>query len=106
MKHFMIKYRFADGIGSREAWHQEVARFVAALDSDPAVKGRIAYRVMTAKNESGEYYHLAGAADDAAIKALQSQEFFTRYNAETRRVGGGVVEVVPLEIVAETAFRA
>ncbi len=104
MKHFMIRYRFQEG--AREAWHESIARFIAALDSDPAVKGRIAYRCLRVKNESNEYYHLAAAADDAAIKALQSSEFFTRYNEETRRVSGGTVEVVPLEIVAETAFRA
>jgi len=37
---------------------------------------------------------------------LQANEFFSRYNEETKRVSGGTVEVVPLEIIAETAFRA
>jgi hypothetical protein len=51
---------------------------------------------------SDEYCHLAAAQDDQAIQALQSQEFFKGYNAETRRVAGGQVEVVPLDIIAET----
>jgi hypothetical protein len=103
MKHFMIKYSLKEG--SREAWHDAIAQFIAALESDPAVRGKIAYRCMQAKN-SAEYFHLAAAADDAAIKALQANAFFARYTDETKRISGGTVEVVPLDIIAETAFRA
>ena len=31
MKHFMIKYQFANG--TPEEWHREVGRFIAALNS-------------------------------------------------------------------------
>jgi hypothetical protein len=102
MKHFMIRYHRKDA--TEEAWHQDIARFIAALDTDPAVAGKILYRCMKRRG-GNDYYHLAAAADDDAIKALQSQEFFKRYNEETRRAGGGEVEVVPLEIVAETKER-
>ena len=44
MKHFLIKYRFKSG--SKDEWHQEIARFIAALDNDPALKGKISYRCM------------------------------------------------------------
>jgi quinol monooxygenase YgiN len=104
MKHFMIKYRFKEG--SREEWHQAIARFIAALDADPALQGRIAYRCTKARNESDEYYHLAAAADEEAVKALQANAVFKRYTEETRQVSGGTVEVLPLEIIAETKFRA
>ena len=50
-----------------------------------------------------DYYHLATAADDDAVKLLQAREFFLRYTEETKRAAGGEVEVLPLEIVAETA---
>ncbi len=68
--------------------------------------GKIAYRCM--KNRKGsDYYHIAAAADDQAIQALQSQEFFRRYNEQTRlAAAGGDVEVLPLETVAETSYRA
>ena len=33
MKHFMIRYKFANG--TTEAWHGEIARFIAALDGSP-----------------------------------------------------------------------
>jgi hypothetical protein len=102
MKHFMIRYLRKDG--TEEAWHQDIARFIAAVDADPGLTGKILYRVMKRRGGT-DYYHLAAAADDEAIKALQSRDFFQRYNEQTRRAGGGEVEVIPLEIVAETAQR-
>jgi len=38
MKHFLIKYRFQTG--SQVDWHKDIAAFIAAIDSDPALKGR------------------------------------------------------------------
>jgi hypothetical protein len=59
------------------------------------------------KNRDGsDYYHLATAADDAAVKALQQSGFFSGYTEKTRQVAGGTVEVLPLEIVAETKSKA
>ena len=86
MKHFMIKYQFANG--TAEAWHREVARFIAALDGDPELKGRISYRVMKNRDDSS-YFHLASVVDDAAVKTLQSREFFKAYQAKTRLVAAG-----------------
>ena len=103
MKQSIIKYQFK--VGTREAWHQQVTAFIAALDSDPDLKGRVSYRCLKERDGPG-YYHLAAAVDDAAVKALQGKDFFKRYQEETRRVGGGEVQVLALELVAETSFRA
>jgi len=103
MKHFLIKYRFTNG--TEDAWHQEIRRFIAALNADPAVAGKISYRCVK-RRDGSDYYHLAAAADEHAIKALQERSFFPAYTAETNRVAGGTVEVLPLEIIAETNFRA
>ena len=100
MKHFMIRYRFKTG--TKEDWHRAIADFVAHVDGNPALKGKIRYRVVNVRG-SDQYYHLAAAADDQAIQTLQSQDFFKSYNAETRRIAGGEVEVVPLDVIAETA---
>ncbi len=101
MKQFLIKYRLQNA--TPEAWHQDVADFIAAIDSDPALRGKITYRCM--KNRDGsDYYHLATAADDAAVKALQQSGFFSRYTEKTRQAAGGLVDVLPLEIVAETKW--
>jgi hypothetical protein len=102
MKHFLIKYRLKNG--SEEPWHQDIVRFIAALDDDPALQGKISYRCMKGRGGS-DYYHLAAAADDHAIQALQSREFFARYTEQTKLVAGGEVEVLPLEIIAETKHR-
>src|SRR5450631_3291123 len=103
VKTFLIKYQFKDG--SAESWHQHIARFIAALDAHPELRGKIWYRCMKERRGSG-YYHLATAMDDAAIAALQRADFFRPYTDETKRVAGGEVEVVPLEVIAETAYRA
>ena len=100
MKHFMIKYQFANG--TSEQWHQEVSRFIAALDGDPELRGRISYRVMKNRDDAS-YFHLAAAADEAAVKALQSRDFFKHYQGKTRQVAGGEVTVTPIEVIGETA---
>ena len=100
MKHFMIKYAFANG--TTEEWHREIDRFIAALDNDPELKGKISYRCMKNRDDQG-YTHLAAAADDAAIKTLQSRDFFRHYQEKTRKVAGGHVTVTPVELIAETA---
>lgn len=99
MKHFMIKYHRKNA--SQDEWHQEIARFIAALDSDPELTGKITYRCMKGRDGS-DYYHLAGAADEQAVKALQSRAFFSHYTEKTKQTAGGEVEVLPLEIIAET----
>jgi hypothetical protein len=101
MKHFMIKYQFANG--TTEDWHREVSRFIAALDGDPDLKGRISYRVMKNRDDAS-YFHLAAAADEAAVKTLQSRDFFKHYSEKTRQVAAaGGVTVTPIEVIGETA---
>jgi hypothetical protein len=101
MKHFMIKYQFTNG--TSEEWHREVARFIAALDGDPELKGKISYRVMKNRDDTS-YFHLAAAADDAAVKTLQSRDFFKHYTERTRQAAsGGEVTVTPIEVIGATA---
>jgi hypothetical protein len=99
MKSFLIRYRLQNA--SPEAWHKDVAEFIGALDSDPALQGKISYRCMKVR-DSADYLHIATAADDDAVKALQRSAFFSSYTDKTRKVAGGEVDVQPLEIVAET----
>ena len=103
MKHFMIKYQFTHG--TPEEWHQEVGRFIAALDNDPELRGKIGYRVMKNRDDSS-YFHLAAAADEQAVKTLQSRDFFKHYTERTRQVAAaGEVAVTPIELIGETARR-
>jgi hypothetical protein len=103
MKHFLIKYTFEHG--TREAWHAEITRFIAALNSDEKLRGRIAYRCMKVR-DTDDYYHVAAAVDDAAPGDLNAADFFKRYTDASDAVSGGKLEVLPLEIIAETSFRA
>ena len=103
MKHFLIKYRLTNG--TTDEWHMEIAGFIAALDNDPDLKGKISYRCMKIRDGS-DYLHVAAAADELAIKTLQQRDFFKRYTEKTKLVaGGGDVVVSPLEIIAETKHR-
>src|SRR5437899_9581001 len=82
MKHFMIKYQFANG--TTEDWHREIGRFISALNNDPELKGKITYRCMKNRDDTS-YYHLAAAADEQAIKSLQHRDFFKHYTEMTDR---------------------
>jgi predicted transcriptional regulator YdeE len=102
MKHFMIKYQFANG--TTEQWHQEIAKFIAALNNDSELKNKISYRCMKNRDDDS-YTHLAAATDEQAIKTLQARDFFKHYTERTRQVAGGDVVVTPMELIAETAQR-
>jgi hypothetical protein len=103
MKYFMIKYRFQDG--SPEDWHREIASFISALDADPELRGKLAYRCMKVR-DGNEYFHIAAVQDDSVTKTLQSREFFPKYQARTKAVSGGTIEVVPLDIIDQTKLIA
>ena len=102
MKYFMIKYQLAEG--ATEEWHREIDRFIAALNGDPELNGKISYRCMKNRDDSS-YWHLAAAADEQAVKTLQQRDFFKHYTEKTRQVAGGEVVVTPIELIAETAYR-
>jgi hypothetical protein len=103
MKYFLIRYQFKNG--SRDEWHREIERFIRALENDPVLSGKISYRSMKGRDGS-EYFHLAEAADDQAIKELGERDYFVHYTEKTELVSGGGVEVLPLEMIAQTEPRA
>jgi len=101
MKYFMIKYEFKNSTAAD--WQREIATFIAALNGDEELKGRISYRVMKNRDDS-TYFHLAAATDDQAVKTLQSRDFFEHYTEQTRRVAdGGKVTVTAIELIGQTA---
>ncbi|HEX3464654.1 MAG TPA: hypothetical protein VHS78_11455 [Candidatus Elarobacter sp.] len=100
MKQFLITYRLKAGMEDRR--RTEIEAFVAAIDADPELRGRMGYRCMKLA-AAPDYYHIATAADDAAVKALQSRDFFARYTEQTEACADGEVDVSPLELIAETA---
>jgi hypothetical protein len=100
MKHFMITYQFRNG--TTQDWHREIGRFISALNADLELKGRISYRCMKNRDDAG-YFHLAAAADEAAVKTLQQRDFFKHYTEKTREVAGGDVTVTPIELIDATA---
>jgi len=102
MKYFLITYRFQNG--ELAEWHAEIARFIAALDADPVLNGKISYRCLQSK-AGPDCYHLATAFDEEAAKTLGERDFFARYTDKCEQVSGGTVEVTPMDLVGETAYR-
>ena len=103
MRQFLIRYR--RGSTDADTWHRDIAAFIAALDGDAELSGKISYRCMRIA-DSDDYLHIAAPADEAAIKTLQSRDYFKRYNERTRQVAAdGKVEVLKLDVVAETKNR-
>jgi hypothetical protein len=102
VKYFLIKYQFKTG--TEGAWHRQIASFIAAVESDPELKGKLSYRCMKQRG-SANYFHIV-AADDDANGILQKKGFFKPYTEETKRVSGGTVEVLPLDMIAGTTFVA
>jgi len=100
MKQFLIKYRHTSG--TTEEWHKEIARFIAGIDGDPALAGKVGYRCLKAR-DGKDYFHIATVHDDAGRVALQERPWFKQYQAKTKEISGGTVEVLPLEMIAETA---
>jgi hypothetical protein len=99
MKHFLIRYQFKNG--TTQDWHKEIERFIVALENDPTLNERIAYRCLKS-GEDGAYFHIAAAADDQAAKDLGAREYFKHYTEKIDAVSGDTVEVLPLEIIAQT----
>jgi hypothetical protein len=100
MKHFMITYQFKSG--TRDAWHKEIGRFIAAINDDPELKGRLSYRCMKHRDDDN-YVHLASVVDDQTQSTLQSRDVFKAYTEMTRKIAGGEVTVTPIELIAATA---
>ena len=103
MKHFLIKYERT--ITPIEAWHKQITEFIAALDTDPELKGRVSYRALKHAN-GADYYHLASTADPEAGQLLQSKDFFKRYTQLTSDAAGQPVHAISLEVIGETSFKA
>ncbi len=40
MKQFLIRYTLTNG--TPDAWHDEIAKFISALNNDPDLKGQLA----------------------------------------------------------------
>jgi hypothetical protein len=97
--YFLIKYRFNDG--EEGEWRDQIARFIAAIDAAPELKGKLSYLCL--KNRGGnDYYHLASAADEGTIETLEKSAWFSSYTEKIKKASAGTVEVLPLELIGRT----
>jgi hypothetical protein len=55
--------------------------------------------------DTDDYYHLATVLDDRAPADLNEADFFKHYTAASETASGGTLEVLPLDVIAETTLR-
>ena len=114
MKQFLIKYRRTNG--STEDWHREIARFIAGIDADPALAGKVGYRCMKAR-DGDDYFHIATVHDDSGRVALQERACFKHYTKasgvrrhvevrRSRRCRDGCMTTIPREMRHEFAMNS
>jgi hypothetical protein len=53
-------------------------------------------------HDGNEYFHIAAAVYDQAVKDLGARDHFKHYKDNTDAVSGDTVEVLPLEKIADT----
>ncbi len=95
----LIKY---DYDGDEGQWMKAVEEFVAAVDADPALRGKFAYRVNIAADGVGRVH--VGSWDGVETLAhLQAQDFFKRFAAKVGEFAGGAPSATRLRLAVETA---
>ena len=99
MKQFLITYTFSQG--SEADWRKEIDTFIAAIENDPELHGKLSYRCMKS-GKGPEYFHIATVEDESVTTLLGQRDFFKHYSEKTEEVSGGNVRVMPLELIAET----
>jgi len=100
MKHFMIKYQFANG--TTEEWHREIGRFHLRARQRSRAEGKDHLPL----HEEPRRFQLLSSRRGrrrAGHQDLQARDFFKHYTEKTRQVAGGDVVVTPMELIAETA---
>ena len=90
--------------GPSEEWEREVNAFIAAIDGDPSLRGRISYRCFKEK-DGVSFYHAAAAVDDAAVADLKEKPFFKPYSTKLRAVAKSGPEFTQMQLVGGTKIQ-
>ena len=104
MKQFLIRYR--RGGTDAETWHRDVAAFIAALDGDAELSGKIS-RIAACASPTATIICISPRRQTRPpSRRCNPRDYFKRYNERTRQVAAdGKVEVLKLDVVAETKNR-
>ena len=95
----LIQY---DYDGDEGEWMAAVEGFVAAIDADPALRGKFSYRTNIAADGVGRV-HVGRWDDEETLAHLQAQEFFKQFAAKVGEFAGGAPNATRLRLAAETA---
>jgi hypothetical protein len=95
----LIQY---DYDGDEGSWMAAVEEFVGAVDADPALRGKFAYRFNIAADGVGRV-HVGRWDGEETLAHLQSQDFFKRFAAKVGEFAGGAQNATRLRLAAGTA---
>ena len=93
---------FYDYDGEEAAWEQATSNFIAAIDQDPELAGRLHYRVNRAR-EGGRRVHWGWWDDPEIVPILQSRDYFKEFTARVREMAGRTLTTIPLTRRGQTA---
>jgi len=95
----LIQYNYD---GDEGEWLTAVEEFVAAVDADPALRGKFSYRVDIAADGVGRV-HVGHWDAEETLAHLQAQDFFKRFAAKVGEFAGGAPNATRLRLAVETA---
>ena len=88
--------------GDEAAWERTTSRFIAAIDKDKELAGRLHYRVNRAK-EGSRRVHWGWWESPDIVPILQSRDYFKEFTARVREMGGDSLTTIPLTRHGQTA---
>jgi len=99
MHGILIQYNYD---GDEGTWLAAMEDFVAAIDADPALRGKFSYRVNVAADGVGRV-HVGQWDSDETLAHLQSQPFFKTFAGKVGEFSGGGPNAGRMRLAAETA---
>ncbi len=88
--------------GDEAVWQKTIADFIAAIDTDAEVAGRLHYRVNKAR-EGNRRVHWGWWDKPETVAKMQSRDYFKTFSAKLREMAGDTLTTIPVTRHGETA---
>jgi hypothetical protein len=76
--------------GDEAAWKKATSDFIAAIDSDKEIAGRLHYRVNKAR-DGNRRVHWGWWDSPETVAKMQSRDYFKTFSAKVREMAGGTL---------------
>ena len=99
MRSITISYKFG---GPEGEWRKMVGDFIAAIDGDPEVAGKITYQVATADDRETRI-HWGRWDNQDTLRTMQSRDYFKTFAERLRELTGGQQNVMASDVILKTS---